>query len=266
MGKYYSISIIGAGRLAWHLAPALENAGHAVQEVYSRRHAEARKLARRLYQANVLDQPDFSESISKIFIITVADDAIQTVASRLLLPAHETIVVHTSGSQPLEALAGANTPFTGVFYPLQTFTKEKEVDFSQIPICLESDHSDVLKTLTKLARSISPTVKLVNSRERLLLHIAAVFACNFTNHLLGMAETLLDRKQLDFSLLKPLITETIHKSLSLGPQRSQTGPAARGDLVTLEKHMDYLKGFDHDYAEIYKLITQHILDMSYLDE
>lgn len=266
MQKHYRISIIGAGRVTWHLAPALENAGHTIQEVYSRRHAEAKKLTRRLYHAKVLDEPDFSDSSSDIFIIAVADDAISTVASRLILPAHEPVVVHTSGSQPLEALAGANTPYTGVFYPLQTFTKNKDVDFSQVPICLESEDSDVLKMLTKVAKSISPKVKLINSRERAVLHIAAVFACNFANHLLQMAETLLESQHMDLSLLKPLITETINNSLSLGPQQAQTGPAVRGDLVTLEKHMGFLKDFDQDYADIYKAITQHIIDTRYLDE
>lgn len=266
MQKHYRISMIGAGRVAWHLAPALENAGHTIEEVYSRRHTEAKKLTQRLYHAQVLDEPDFSDSSSDLFIIAVSDDAIRTVASRLLLPEHDAIVVHTSGSQPLEVLEGANTSYTGIFYPLQTFTKNKEVNFAQVPICLESEDSHVLKILTKVAKSISPTVKLINSQERVVLHIAAVFACNFTNHLLRMAEILLENQHLDLSLLKPLIVETIDNSLSLGPQQAQTGPAARGDLVILEKHMDFLKDFDQDYAEIYKAITQNILDSRYLDE
>lgn len=266
MHKHYQISLIGAGRVAWQLAPALESAGHTIQEVYSRRYAEAKKLTQRLYHARLLDEPDFSDSNSDIFIIAVADDAISTVASRLILPEHEAIVVHTSGSQPLEVLNGANTPYTGVFYPLQTFTKNRKVDFTQVPICLESEDSHVLKILTKVAKSISPNVKLVNSRERAILHIAAVFACNFTNHLLRIAEVLLESQHLDLSLLEPLIVETMHNSLSLGPQLAQTGPAAREDLITLEKHMEFLKDFNQDYADLYKIITQSILDARFSDE
>lgn len=265
MHTQYRITIIGAGRVAWHLAPALENAGHVIQEVYSRRYREAKKLASRLYQASAQDEPDFSDSSAEIFILAVADDAIRTVASRLLLPEHDTIVVHTSGSQPLGALADAQSSFTGVFYPLQTFTKDKEVDFSKIPVCLEADDDGVLKVLIKLAKSISAEVRLINSQERAILHIAAVFACNFTNHLLQMAETLTESHHLEFSLLKPLIAETISKGLTIGPRQAQTGPAIRGDLITLEKHMDYLRNYDKDYAEIYKVITQHILDTGYLD-
>lgn len=266
MHTQYRISIIGAGRVAWHLAPALESAGHVIQEVYSRRYREAKKLANRLYQANALDELDFSGSSSEIFILAVADDAIRTVASHLLLPEHDTIVLHTSGSQPLEALAGTQSPFTGVLYPLQTFTKDKEVNFSKIPVCLEADDESVLKLLIRLAKSISAEVRLINSQERAILHIAAVFSCNFTNHLLQIAETLTESHHINFSLLKPLITETISKSLAIGPQQAQTGPAIRGDLATLEKHVDFLKNYDQDYAEIYKIITQHILDSDYPDE
>lgn len=266
MHMQYRITIIGAGRVAWHLAPALESAGHVIQEVYSRRYREAKKLASRLYQADARNELDFSDSSSEIFILAVADDAIRTVASRLLLPEHDTIVLHTSGSQPLEELAGAKSAFTGVFYPLQTFTKDKEVNFSKIPVCLEADDEGVLNILIKLAKSISSEVRLINSQERAVLHIAAVFACNFTNHLLQIAETLAESHHIKFSLLKPLITETISKSLAIGPQQAQTGPASRGDLEILEKHMGFLKSYDKDYAEIYKIITQHILDSDYPDK
>ncbi len=177
--KYYKISIIGAGRVAWQLAPALESAGHAIEEIYSRRHQKALALSRQLYQADVLKKPDFSKSHAEILVIAVNDDAMREVASGLTLPSADTIVVHTSGSQPLAALQGAGTEYTGVFYPLQTFTYDQQVNFSHIPICLESDNSHALKVLTKVAKSISRTVKLISSKERAVLHIAAVFACNF---------------------------------------------------------------------------------------
>ncbi len=266
MRKDYQISIIGAGRVAWHLAPALEGAGHSVQEIYSRRPAEAQKLADRLYHTTVLHQPDFSRSTSELLIIAVADDAIREVATSLRLPSHPGAVVHTSGSQPLEALQKAATPYTGVFYPLQTFNKHKQTDFRKIPICLEADDHQVLNMLTRLAKSISPVVRVMHSKERLALHVAAVFACNFTNHLLYMAETLAEDQHIDFGLLHPLITETLGNSLNIGPQPSQTGPAVRSDQTTLKKHRQYLRDFDKTYLKIYKLLSEHIADIHKVED
>ena len=151
------------------------------------------------------------------------------------------------------------TPRVGVFYPLQTFSKHHPLDFHQVPICLESEDSDTLYKLTKLAKSISGHVALLNSQERRVLHVAAVFASNFTNHMLRMAETLAEAHQLDYELLKPLIEETIRKSLATSPEQAQTGPAVRGDARTIKQHQAFLKKFDPDYAKVYRVITQHIV-------
>lgn len=256
--KYYKISIIGAGRVAGQLAPALESAGHTIEEIYSRTYSRALTLSRQLYQARVITKPDFSKSQAEILIIAVHDDAIREVVASLQLPSPDTIVVHTSGSQPLAALQEAKTAYTGVFYPLQTFAAVQHVPFAAVPICLESDNSHALKVLTKVAKSISRTVKLISSAERAVLHVAAVFACNFTNHLLGMAASLMKSQHMELALLEPLILETVQNSLSLGPTQAQTGPAVRGDQQTLAQHITFLKKYDPTYAKIYDLLTKHI--------
>lgn len=253
-----NVVIIGSGNVAWHLAPALENIGYKVMAVYSQNIDHAKELTERLYEATPTDSLDFGEISMSLFIIAVQDQAIEDVAKELILP-DEAIVVHTSGSQPLDLLNYIPTEHLGVFYPLQTFSKAKKVDFTHVPLLIESQDKLTKKTLTKIANQLSRKVLHVHSEDRRVLHISAVFACNLTNHLFTIAEKLLIDKDLDFNLLKPLITETINKSLEIGPRNSQTGPAIREDFETLEKQMQYLKE-NEDYAKIYRLINQNIID------
>ncbi len=253
-----SVSFIGSGNLAWHLAPALDNTDFAVKEVYSAHQKNASALAERLYQAEVKTSLDFSASPSKIFIISVNDDAIQDIAQDIVLPT-DSIIVHTSGSQPMSVLGYAGTENIGVFYPLQTFTKNRKVDFKEIPILVESQNDVTERVLMMMGKAISKKVYTISSEHRKSLHIAAVFASNFSNHMITIAQELLEDKGLDLELLKPLIVETINKSLAIGPEKAQTGPAKRGDLEILDKHIEYLK-HDEKLAEMYRVISQHILD------
>ena len=253
-----NISFIGSGNLAWHLAPELENAGHKVLDVFSRDKKNANELTSRLYDANPTNSLDFSDSQSELFIIAVADDAIEDIAKELVLPDYA-VVVHTSGSKPLSILGYLPTEDIGVFYPLQTFSKGKKVHFAEIPILIEAETKRASDILFTLGKGISKNVYSVNSLDRKALHVSAVFACNFSNHMFTIAQSLLKEKGLDFEILKPLITETINKSLALGPDKSQTGPAKRHDLELLEQHMQYLEEH-HAYSEIYQLISQHIID------
>lgn len=261
MKQHEKIAMIGAGNVAWHLAPALEAGGHQITQVYSRQAAKAEQLARHLYQAKAQTHLDFSESEAELFIVAVSDDAITKVVQQMKLPS-EALIVHTSGGQPLEALAKASTEHIGVFYPLQTFSQRRSVSFREIPICLEANDSDVLHRLIKLARSLSRQVKLINSKERALLHVSAVFANNFTNHLLRMAEQLMHDHQLDFSLLYPLIEETVAKARAVGPTQAQTGPALRNDEKTISHHVNQLNAYDPAYTEVYQAITRHIQTFS----
>jgi len=261
MAASFFVSFIGSGNLAWHLAPALDNAGYAVREVYSQNPNHAEALTERLYQAEVKATLDFSTSDSKIFVIAVSDDAISDIAREIILP-EDAILVHTSGSQPITELQYAATPHLGVFYPLQTFSKSKKVDFKDIPIFIESHTSEAEETMMQMAKGISKEVRKIGSEDRKALHVAAVFASNFSNHMLTVAKDIMQQNSLDYDWLKPLITETINKSMHLGPDLAQTGPAKRGDLNILDSHLEFLQG-DDSVAEIYKVISQHIIDTYY---
>lgn len=258
MYKQPFISFIGSGNLAWHLAPALDNAGFSVREVYSREQKKAKALVEKLYEGETKKDLDFSESKSRIFVIAVSDDAIESVVQEIILP-EGAVLVHTSGSQPLSVLEYAATENSGVFYPLQTFSKNKKVDFKDIPFFIESENKEVEELLTEMAKAISKTVVKIDSRQRKALHVAAVFASNFTNHMLRISNDILKAHKLDGESLKPLIAETITKALAIGPHDAQTGPARRGDLELLDNHYTFLEG-DEEVAEIYKLVSQHILD------
>lgn len=254
----FKIAIIGTGNVAWHLAPALETAGHTVTEVYSRDLHRAAKITGRLYATEPKDDLDFSESEAEIYIIAVSDHAIPAIADSIILP-EGSILVHTSGSMPLQVLAYSSATYTGIFYPLQSFSKSREIDFEDVPILLESDDQDVLSKLRALAKSLSSHQYLVKSKDRMALHIAAVFASNFTNHLFRISEEIMNRQGLEFEMLKPLIIEQVNKSLQIGAKGAQTGPALRGDMNTLDLHHQFLD-YNEQVAEIYKLISQDIID------
>lgn len=258
------ISFIGAGNVAWHLSQAFEDAGHVICEVYSRDTQKARQLVSLLYDSEIQPDLNFSESDTQIIFITVSDDALKSVIERIVLP-EGVIVVHTSGTRSLAELQNlleiySDVPVqTGVFYPLQTFTKEVPMDYKTLPICVEGT-SDIVETrLTNLADSISKYVRHVDSDERFILHVAAVFASNFTNHLLSISHDLLAREQMSFDLLKPLINTTIQKALqSEDPALGQTGPAKRGDWATTGRHLEYLQEINPEWTDIYRLMTERI--------
>jgi predicted short-subunit dehydrogenase-like oxidoreductase (DUF2520 family) len=256
--KPFSVAFIGAGNIAWHLAPALDNVGFAVREVYSRKMKNAASLAERLYQAKAVTELDFSESEAQLFLVCVPDDAITEVLREISLP-DGAMLAHTSGSQPLSILGTAVTSKTGVFYPLQTFTKGRKINFADLPIFIESGDNETEKQLTGMAKALTKKVVRISSTERKALHVAAVFASNFTNHMLTLSKEVMLKHNLKFDYLKPLIAETLNKSLEIGPENAQTGPAKRGDLQVLDSHMEFLT---HDAVgtEMYKLISQHIID------
>lgn len=254
----FKIAIIGTGNVAWHLAPALEDAGHEVTEVFGRNSKSLEGLTKKLYTAEPQLDLDFSESEAELFILTLSDQAISEIADEIILP-DQSILVHTSGAVPLDVLAYSSASYTGIFYPLQSFTKERPIDFTEVPLLLESDDQETLQKLKKLARSLSPIQYLVKSKDRMALHVAAVFASNFSNHMLRLAEEIMARKGLDFDMLKPLIIETISKSLELGAKKAQTGPAIREDFNTLDTHYQFLN-YNEQVAEIYRIVSQDIID------
>ena len=252
------IDIIGTGNLASVLAPALEQNGFIINNVYGRDLAKAEYLANRLYQASATDQFDFSESKSNVFIIAISDGAVEEVSRELVLP-DEAIVAHTSGSNPLSILGYTAVNNIGVFYPLQTFSKSRRLSFDDVPILIEGENSYTRDTLLRIGRKLSGTVQEASSRQRMMIHLAAVFASNFTNTMLVHANDILKAANLDFDLLAPLVGETFEKSFEMGPWPAQTGPARRGDLEILEKHIEMLEGLP-DKEAVYTLISQQILD------
>ncbi|MBX2900971.1 MAG: DUF2520 domain-containing protein [Cyclobacteriaceae bacterium] len=263
MATQVFLSFIGSGNLAWHLAPAFDNAGFVVKEVYSPNPQHAEALTERLYQAEVKATLDFSTSTSSIFILAVRDEAIAQVAREIILP-DEAVLIHTSGSVPITELQYAATPHVGVLYPLQTFSKERKVDFSSIPLFVETVTDEAATVVLALSKALSKQVRKITSEERKALHVAAVFASNFTNHMLTLARQVMQQNSLEFNWLKPLITETLNKSLTIGPHHAQTGPAKRGDLEILDNHLQFLSE-DERATEIYRIISQHIIDTYHAD-
>ncbi|MEA5426997.1 Rossmann-like and DUF2520 domain-containing protein [Arcicella lustrica] len=257
------ISFIGSGNVAWHLSQALENIGHSVEEVYSRNPKHTEALTKVLYNANAHDSLDFRNSNAQLFFLCVSDDAIAEVIKHLMLPL-DAILIHTSGSKSLHDMdellrVYSDIPIkTGVFYPVQTFSKTFHVDFNTIPICIESENEAVENMLITLGQELSDITYAVNSEERRILHVSAVFACNFTNHLLGIAQELLEENDLEFELLKPLIKETFKKAIDAKSIfKVQTGPAVRGDQKILNQHLLFLKQ-QPDYQHIYRALSEGI--------
>lgn len=184
-----------------------------------------------------------------ITIVAVSDDAIAEVSEKIT----NDFVVHVSGTKPLNELR--NSTRKGVFYMLQTFSKENPVDFSKIPFCLEAENDNDYQLLVKLAKVIGKDIYPISSSDRKILHVAAVFVNNFTNHLYTLGKNICDKNDIPFKVLLPLIEETALKIKSLEPSKAQTGPAVRNDAKTIENHLTLL---DENQKEIYKLLTKSI--------
>ena len=168
----------------------------------------------------------------------------------------EKIIAHTSGATSSKVFQHFFENY-GVFYPLQTFSKERKADFEKLPFCIDGSNQNTQEKLLALANMICPNVYLINDKQRSVLHVAAVFANNFTNYLIAISEQIIVKENIPFDLLKPLINETVAKINENTPQSMQTGPARRGDKATLEKHQQYLDKYP-DYRKIYELLSNYI--------
>jgi predicted short-subunit dehydrogenase-like oxidoreductase (DUF2520 family) len=251
------ITLIGSGNVATHLGAALKNAGHQIVQVYSRNAQHAALLAYHI-KAEPTDDLQQITADADLFMISVSDDAIDELAA--MLAVHGKPIVHTSGATALQVLL-KYTDQAGVFYPLQTFSKSKEVDFWQVPMCIEAAYEDLTIELKELAQTISNNVSLVDSAQRKVLHLAAVFACNFPNYLYHAAQQLLAEHDLNFNLLRPLIAETAQKVEYQMPSDVQTGPAVRGDNKTMTAHLGLLQN-EPQLKEIYTVLSQAIIKMA----
>jgi len=245
--------IIGSGNVATHMAIALKEQGLNICGIYSRTFINAKALADRVNVntfKTIADIPTKADA----YLFAVSDEALPELIKSI--SSFDGILMHTSGSVGLNVFSNS-IKRKAVFYPLQTFSKAKAVDFSNIPILIESEDSAVLNALHDLGQKISNTVKAINSKQRKQLHLAAVFASNFSNYMFHVAHDLMSKNDLDFDLLKPLISETVAKLNSLTPSESQTGPAVRQDIKTLNEHLEILKDYP-DYHGIYHLISHQI--------
>ncbi len=244
---------IGAGNLATHLAVALKEEGVGTVQVYSRTEGSAKKLADKI-DASFTTSPEKVSGSASVYFVALKDDAFQSVLPRINF--NNKLVVHCAGSLPLSALDSYSAN-TGVLYPLQTFSKERVIDFKQIPVFIEANSDKNRSVLLEIAEKISDKVTPVDSARRMALHIAAVFASNFANHCYTLADEVLKENGLQFELIRPLIQETAMKITELSPFEAQTGPAVRHDHQTIEKHLRFLSG-DKELSELYKTISKSI--------
>ncbi len=249
-----TVSIIGSGNVATALSLALKNSFVDIIDVFSPNIENAKLLAIKI-GCSYVDDIKYISKISDLYIIATPDKEISNVC--LNLTDVDGIVVHTSGSVPASVFSSLLNNF-GVFYPLQTFTKNAVVDFKNIPICIESNSEVNTEMLLNLANKLSNNVVSINTEQRQYLHLAAVTVNNFTNTLYTIAHELLAEKQLDFSLLIPLINETANKINNENPYNLQTGPARRNDIPTINKHLSLLDDYP-DYRAIYNLMSNKII-------
>ena len=239
--------------MASHLSSALLNAGYKIIQVYSRTSVAARDLAYKL-NAAWTDQVSEITDQGDLYILAVSDSALPQMVEQIKIDSQ--MMVHTSGSIGIDVFSGKVKNY-GVFYPLQTFSKSRAVDFNGIPVIIEGNSEKSEKILSDLGHQISGRVVKLNSADRQYLHLAAVFACNFTNHLYHLAFLILDKNKLPFDLMIPLINETAGKIRTAHPDEGQTGPAIRNDQIVIKKHLDLLS-FSPGIRELYDLMSRSI--------
>lgn len=247
------IAFAGAGNVAWHLAQALKLQGYTISGIWSREFKHAKALSD-ICGSECCTEISGLRAGADLIIIAVPDKAIENVARSI--GKFDGIVVHTAGSVPMDVFKNKFQHF-GVFYPLQTFSKETQVDFKDIPILIESSSDEVMQEIDQVAMKLSAKVFKASTDHRLVLHVAAVFACNYSNLMYIIGNELLKSSSLPAEILHPLILETARKAVAGDPLLLQTGPARRNDTVTLEKHIEALAS-QPEYAELYRLLANFI--------
>jgi predicted short-subunit dehydrogenase-like oxidoreductase (DUF2520 family) len=249
------VSFAGAGRVGTALSRALFEAGFRMDLIVSPSEAGGKALAA---QCNAVwsSELTFPDSTS-VIIVAVPDHKLIEILKNIRCR-QSTLVVHTAGSFGLDIFPEYITE-KGVFYPLQTFSKDRKINFSDLPFLLESSSVKSSALLSKMAGSLSSKVYFFNSEQRRMIHLSAVFVCNFTNHLLSCGKDISLKGDFPFEILYPVITETVLKAIDSGPENSQTGPAIRNDTNTIEKHLELLS-FSPQLQRIYKEMTLSIIE------
>lgn len=247
------IVFLGAGNVATHLAWAFKEKGHEIVQIYSRTELSAQELALQL-DTDFCTSPALLKEVD-MYIYALSDNALQSVIQQVKITSG--IHVHTAGSVNMN-IFGNKFQNYGVLYPLQTFSKAKEVDFGEVPIFVEGNNDSSSDKLFSLANNLTNKAFKANSNQRIQLHIAAVFACNFSNYFYTLASDILENQALPFDILKPLILETAIKIQTLQPLDAQTGPARRHDTTTMERHLEMIADpqIKKIYSELSNLISE----------
>lgn len=250
-----NITLIGSGNVATHLGQALKVAGHRIIQVYSRTQAHAEILASQL-QAQPISEWKAITNAANLYVFALKDSALCEAIPMVCAGKMDKIFVHTAGSVAMDVFKGY-AKYYGVIYPLQTFSKQRQVDFQHIPCFLEASDEATAATLQQLTQTLTSTIHWMSSSQRQVIHLAAVFACNFTNHCYALANEVLQTEQIPFSTLLPLINETVSKVNTLTPQVAQTGPAVRFDENIINKQLELLRHHPR-LQKIYELMSQSI--------
>lgn len=255
MNTKKSITFIGAGNVATHLAKSFFSKGLTISKVYSRNIENAKLLATEVNSQAIDNLAELYDE-NCIYIVCVKDDVIENLLNKFTIK--KSLIAHTSGSVNMNVFEEQGFSNYGIFYPLQTFSKNKKVNIKEVPFCIEANTKENEQQFSELASVLSKNVQIINSEQRLQLHLAAVFACNFSNYMYTIANELLINNDMDLNLLKPLIIETANKIKDNSPKAMQTGPAKRNDKAVIEKQIQLLANHP-DYKDIYQLITDNII-------
>jgi len=245
--------MIGAGRVATQLAPAFQSAGFQMVQVYSRTSASAKTLAERLnclyttHQDQIITDPD-------LFVLALSDEGNNNFIKDFNF--HQVLAVHTSGGLSIDVFDGKIDRY-GVIYPLQSFNFNRVMKLNKVPFCIEGNKKETENTLMEFASQISDHCRLVSSEQRLKIHVAAVFASNFSNYMYIVASKIMEQTNLPFHLLQPLIKETTERLEELSPEDVQTGPAVRNDQSIIKKHLELLS-FSRNYQDLYRRLSASI--------
>lgn len=252
---HYNISFAGAGKVADSLCNKMYSSGFLINLIVSPTEKRGRALAESC-KAQWSEDYKFPDS-TDIIIVAVPDHKLKEVLLNIKCRT-DCLVVHTAGSFGLEIFPDS-IKRKGVFYPLQTFSENRKIDFNGLPFLLEASDNELLDLLTIVAVKIGGKAYYVDAERRRLLHIAAVFTCNFTNHVLTLGQKIAFKSDFTLEILHPLLRETISKAIDQGPDKSQTGPAVRYDQNTMEKHLEILS-FDPELQRIYAELTNSIIE------
>lgn len=244
------IGIAGTGNLAWHLCRIAEKSGYAVSQIWGRKPDMAKKLADGVQADHIEHASEFMSDLDIIFLV-VKDDAIESVSAQC---PKGPLLVHCSGTTSIEVIQSERR---AVCWPIQSFITGKSMSYSQVPVFIEIESDRLEDKLSDLWKKSGMKVFTADSELRKRIHMAAVFAANFSNHMYALSAELLEEDQLSFDLMKPLIFESVERLRTTPPHQAQTGPALRGDKKTMNQHAQYLQG-KPELAELYKLISDSI--------